>query len=106
MVHEDLDLTVRRGEVLGVVGGSGSGKSVLLNTIIGLRSPDAGTITVFGQELQRASRKRWSALERAWGVLFQGGALFSNLTVRENVAAPDVRAYATSPAATPMSWPT
>ena len=87
-VHENLDLTVRRGEVLGVVGGSGSGKSVLLNTIIGLRSPDAGTITVFGQELQRASRKRWSALERAWGVLFQGGALFSNLTVRENVAAP------------------
>ncbi len=88
VVHENLDLTVRRGEVLGVVGGSGSGKSVLLNTIIGLRSPDAGTITVFGQELQRASRKRWSALERAWGVLFQGGALFSNLTVRENVAAP------------------
>lgn len=88
VVHEDLDLTVERGEILGVVGGSGSGKSVLLNTIIGLRSPDAGTISVFGQELQRASRRRWSALERSWGVLFQGGALFSNLTVRENVAAP------------------
>ena len=88
VVHQDLNLTVQRGEVLGVVGGSGSGKSVLLNTIIGLRNPDAGAITVFGQELQRASRRRWSALERSWGVLFQGGALFSNLTVRENVAAP------------------
>jgi len=88
IVHEDLNLTVKRGEVLGVVGGSGTGKSVLLNTIIGLRNPDAGTITVCGQELQRASRRRWSALERAWGVLFQGGALFSNLTVRENVTAP------------------
>ena len=88
VVHENLDLTVRRGEVLGIVGGSGSGKSVLLNSIIGLRQPDAGSITVFGQQLQRASRRRWSALERSWGVLFQGGALFSNLTIRENVAAP------------------
>lgn len=87
-VHENLDLTVQRGEIVGVVGGSGSGKSVLLNSIIGLRQPDAGTIRVLGQELQRASRRRWSALERAWGVLFQSGALFSNLTVRENVAAP------------------
>ena len=88
VVHKNLDLTVERGEVLGVVGGSGAGKSVLLNSIIGLRSPDAGEITVFGQRLERASRRRWSALERSWGVLFQGGALFSNLTIRENVAAP------------------
>lgn len=88
VVHENLDLTVKRGEILGVVGGSGTGKSVLLNTIIGLRNPDAGQVTVFGQQLWRASRRRWSALERSWGVLFQGGALFSNLTIRENVAAP------------------
>jgi phospholipid/cholesterol/gamma-HCH transport system ATP-binding protein len=88
VVHDGLDLTVKRGEIMGVVGGSGTGKSVLLNTIIGLRNPEAGTVTVFGQELQRASRRRWSALERSWGVLFQGGALFSNLTVRENVTAP------------------
>ncbi|WP_068878636.1 MULTISPECIES: ABC transporter ATP-binding protein [unclassified Phenylobacterium] len=88
VVHDNLDLTAMRGEVLGVVGGSGTGKSVLLNTIIGLRNPDAGSVTVFGQELKRASRRRWSALERSWGVLFQGGALFSNLTVRENIAAP------------------
>jgi phospholipid/cholesterol/gamma-HCH transport system ATP-binding protein len=88
VVHEDLDLTVNRSEIFGVVGGSGAGKSVLLNSLIGLRQPDGGTIKVFGQELQRVSRRRWSALERSWGVLFQQGALFSNLTVRENVTAP------------------
>jgi phospholipid/cholesterol/gamma-HCH transport system ATP-binding protein len=88
VVHDHLDLTVRRGEVLGVVGGSGAGKSVLLNSIIGLRRPQAGTIRVLGQDLERASRTRWDAINRSWGVLFQQGALFSNLTVRENVAAP------------------
>ncbi len=88
VVHNGLDLTVERGEVLGVVGGSGTGKSVLLNTIIGLRQPQGGTVSVFGQELQHASKRSWSAIERCWGVLFQQGALFSNLTVRENVAAP------------------
>ncbi|MBO9708837.1 MAG: ATP-binding cassette domain-containing protein [Caulobacter sp.] len=88
IIHDGLDLTVNRGEVLGVVGGSGSGKSVLLNTIIGLKEPDGGTIKLFGQDMQVASRRRWSVIERRWGVLFQQGALFSNLTVRENVAAP------------------
>ena len=88
VVHDGLDLTVNRGEVLGVVGGSGSGKSVLLNAIIGLRAPQGGTVRVFGQDIERASRRRWSAIERRWGVLFQRGALFSNLTVQENVAAP------------------
>ena len=88
VIHDNLDITVLRGEVLGVVGGSGAGKSVLLNTIIGLRSPQAGVVRVFGQDIERASRRRWTAIERLWGVLFQQGALFSNLTVRENVAAP------------------
>ena len=88
VVHDNLDLTVERGEVLGVVGGSGTGKSVLLNSIIGLRQPDAGTVKVLGQDIQRTSRRHWSEIERSWGVLFQQGALFSNLTVRENVAAP------------------
>jgi phospholipid/cholesterol/gamma-HCH transport system ATP-binding protein len=88
VVHENLDLVVRRHEVMGVVGGSGSGKSVLLNTIIGLRAPQAGTVRVFGQDLEHASRRRWDEINRRWGVLFQQGALFSNLTVRENVAAP------------------
>jgi len=88
VIHDGLDITVLRGEVLGVVGGSGAGKSVLLNTIIGLRNPQAGVVRVFGQDIERASRRRWTAIERLWGVLFQQGALFSNLTVRENVAAP------------------
>ena len=88
VVHDHLDLTVKRGEVLGVVGGSGSGKSVLLNSIIGLRRPQAGTVSIFGQDLEHASRRRWDEINRRWGVLFQQGALFSNLTVRENVAAP------------------
>ena len=88
LVHDHLDLTVERGEVMGVVGGSGAGKSVLLNTIIGLRRPQAGLVRIFGQDLAHASRRRWGAINRSWGVLFQQGALFSNLTVRDNVAAP------------------
>lgn len=88
IVHQDLDLTVRRGEIMGVVGGSGSGKSVLLNSIIGLKTPQAGKIQVLGADISAASRRKWNALERSWGVLFQHGALFSNLTVKENVAAP------------------
>jgi phospholipid/cholesterol/gamma-HCH transport system ATP-binding protein len=88
VIHDGLDLKVRRGEVLGVVGGSGAGKSVLLNTLIGLRQPDGGEVRLFGRNLERASTRQWSAIEQRWGVLFQQGALFSNLTVRENVAAP------------------
>lgn len=88
VVHQDLDLVVPRGEVVGVVGGSGSGKSVLLNTIIGLRAPQGGTVKVFGQDIRYAKRRQWTAIERRWGVLFQRGALWSNLTVRQNVAAP------------------
>ena len=90
VVHDNLDLVVRRGEVLGVVGGSGSGKSVLLNSIIGLKAPDAGQIRVLGYDVQTATRKRWSRVEQRWGVLFQHGALFSNLSVRENIATPMV----------------
>lgn len=88
VIHQDLDLVVPRGEVVGVVGGSGTGKSVLLNSIIGLRQPDAGSVKLFGQNIQYASRRKWTAIERKWGVLFQQGALFSSLTVKENVSAP------------------
>ena len=88
VIHENLDLTVNRGQIMGVVGGSGTGKSVLLNTIIGLKYPDGGSVTLFGKDLATAGRRQWSAINRRWGVLFQQGALFSSLTVRENVAAP------------------
>jgi len=86
IVHQNLNLDVYRGEVLGLVGGSGTGKSVLMNTILGLRSPQGGSIHVLGHDTQRASSRR--GLESRWGVLFQNGALFSSLTVKENVLLP------------------
>ena len=85
VVHENLDLTVRRGEILGVVGGSGSGKSVLMRSIIGLQRPSAGRIDVLGRTITGVDLDRGIGVRRRWGVLFQGGALFSTLTVGENV---------------------
>ena len=87
-IHENLDLVVNRGDVVGVVGASGTGKSVLLNTIIGLRNAEGGSVMIFGQDIRYARRPQWTAINRRWGVLFQQGALWSNLTVKENVAAP------------------
>ena len=87
-IHDGLDLTVNRGEVIGVVGGSGAGKTVLLKTLIGLKEPDGGVVKIFGCDLMEASTSQWDAIERNWGVLFQSGALFTNLTVTENVEAP------------------
>jgi phospholipid/cholesterol/gamma-HCH transport system ATP-binding protein len=87
-IHDHLDLVVNRGDVVGVVGASGTGKSVLLNTIIGLRSAEGGSVRIFGQDIRYALRRQWTAINRRWGVLFQQGALWSNLTVKENVAAP------------------
>ena len=88
LVHENLDLDVRRGEILGVVGGSGTGKSVLMRSIIGLQTPDAGEIRVFGENTIGQDPTEQVALRKRWGVLFQGGALFSTLTVSENVQVP------------------
>jgi len=88
VVHEALDLDLRRGEILGVVGGSGTGKSVLLRTIVGLIRPAAGTVSVLGQDVRQLSGPAREALERRWGVMFQDGALFSALTVQENVEVP------------------
>jgi phospholipid/cholesterol/gamma-HCH transport system ATP-binding protein len=88
IVLDHLSLDVREGEILGVVGGSGSGKSVLLRTIIGLLPKRHGSIEVLGVDLDRANETERRALERRWGILFQQGALFSSLTVRENIQFP------------------
>jgi phospholipid/cholesterol/gamma-HCH transport system ATP-binding protein len=88
VIHDHVDLDVYRGEVLGVVGGSGSGKSVLLRTIIGLNKPKEGSIEVFGKPTTFAESSRMRALEMRWGVLFQEGALFSSQTVAENIQVP------------------
>ena len=87
-VHDGLDLDVLRGEVLGVVGASGSGKSVLLRTIIGLNRPVAGSAEVFGHNILTMSDIDHREVEKRWGVLFQDGALFSSLTVAENIEVP------------------
>jgi len=88
IVLDHLSLDVLPGEILGVVGGSGSGKSVLLRTIIGLLPKREGMIEVLGVDLDKADEEERRSLERRWGVLFQQGALFSSLTVRQNVQFP------------------
>ncbi len=88
VVHENLDLDVRAGEIIGVVGGSGAGKSVLMRSIIGLRRPDAGTIEVLDVDARSEDEEIRNRIERNTGVLFQDGALFSSLTVGENVQVP------------------
>ena len=88
VVHEGLDLDVCRGEILGVDGGSGTGKSVLMRSIIGLQQPDEGEIEVFGEPIIGRDLEETVDVRKRWGVLFQGGALFSTLTVAENVQVP------------------
>ncbi|MBB3764532.1 ABC transporter ATP-binding protein [Sphingomicrobium lutaoense] len=91
-VHKDLDLTVCRGEILGVVGGSGTGKSVLMRSIIGLQQPVSGEIEVLGEPMVDRDEAEAKNIRRRWGILFQNGALFSTLTVAENVQVP-IREY-------------
>ena len=88
IIHQDLDLDVRRGEILGVVGGSGTGKSVLMRSIIGLQTPSGGTIDVLGENMIGREEDEAKNIRRRWGILFQNGALFSTLTVAENVEVP------------------
>ena len=88
LIHDGLDLEVRSGEIIGVVGGSGTGKSVLMRSIIGLQVPDEGEIEVFGEPMIGRDEEEAKHVRRRWGVLFQGGALFSTLTVAENVQVP------------------
>ena len=88
MVHENLDLDVRRGEILGVVGGSGSGKTVLLRSILGLQKPAAGDIFIFGRNIRKVPEHEMRQIQAKTGVLFQSGALFTSLTVIENIMSP------------------
>ncbi|MAA97501.1 MAG: ABC transporter ATP-binding protein [Stappia sp.] len=88
IVLKDLDLDVYAREILGFVGGSGTGKSVLMRTILGLTPRRAGRIEVFGKDLDAVDSEERQSIERRWGVLFQQGALFSSLTVRQNVQVP------------------
>jgi phospholipid/cholesterol/gamma-HCH transport system ATP-binding protein len=96
VIHDGVDLDVRRGEVIAIVGGSGSGKSVLLRTIVGLMRPARGTIQVFGENVLSADSSSMRSLQKRWGVLFQEGALFSSQTVAENIQVP-LREYAKLP---------
>ncbi len=88
VVHDGLDLDVKPGEIIGVVGGSGTGKSVLMRSIIGLQTPAEGDIHVFDKDMMHLGSAEATDIRRHWGVLFQGGALFSGLTVAENVQVP------------------
>ena len=98
VVHSDVNLEVRRGEIIGVVGGSGTGKSVLMRSIIGLQTSDAGDIEVLGHDIATLDAVAAKDLRRRWGVLFQNGALFSSLTVAENIEAPMREFFALDPA--------
>ena len=88
IVHDQLDLDMQRGEVLGVIGGSGAGKSVLLRSIVGLKCPEGGQVRLFGADVTGLDDDARRPFERRYGVLFQDGALFSSLTVLENVKVP------------------
>jgi len=88
LIHDHVDLDVRRGEVIAIVGGSGSGKSVLLRSIVGLMRPAAGAIHLFGEDVVSLNEAQMRSLQRRWGVLFQDGALFSSQTVAENIQVP------------------
>ena len=88
VIHRNLNLTVNQGEILALVGGSGSGKTTLLRQIIGLETPAGGVIEVFGENIQQMNHLQKQALQNRWGMLFQQGALFSALTVFDNVALP------------------
>ena len=88
VVHDHLDLEVRSGEAFGIVGGSGSGKSVLLRTVLGLHRPNEGEVRMFGTEITYLGDRALRALKADYGVTFQAGALFSSLTVLQNVQLP------------------
>lgn len=87
-VHDGLNFELSRGEIVGIVGGSGTGKSVLLRSIIGLQKPYSGSVLINDKDITQLGKKEKLKMQRLWGVLFQNGALFSSMTVRDNVATP------------------
>jgi phospholipid/cholesterol/gamma-HCH transport system ATP-binding protein len=87
-VHDGLDLDIHAGEIFGIVGGSGSGKSVLLRSILGLQRPQAGTVEIAGQDITRMSIEELRSVKKTYGVTFQHGALFTSLTVAQNIELP------------------
>ena len=88
IIHENLNFRIDKGEIVGLVGGSGAGKSVLMNTLLGLKEPEGGVIRYFGRDRLDLSEEERASINNEIGVLFQGGALFSSLTVRENIMVP------------------
>ncbi|MGH8161507.1 MAG: ABC transporter ATP-binding protein, partial [Gammaproteobacteria bacterium] len=88
LVHTDTNLTAYRGEVLAIIGTSGGGKTTLLREIMGLRRPTAGTVEIFGKDIHKLDWREEHAMRKRWGIMFQQGALFSGLTVFDNVAFP------------------
>ena len=99
LVHDGLDMQVEKDEVFGIVGGSGSGKSVLLRTILGLQRPQAGTVRIYGRDITRMSEAQLLATKERYGVAFQEGALYTGLTVLENVQLPMIEHLDLRPAA-------
>ncbi len=99
VVHDGLDMTVERDEVFGIVGGSGTGKSVLLRTILGLQRPQAGEVRIDGQDITHMDERQLREVKSHYGVSFQSGALYSGLTVRENVQLPMLEYLRLSPQA-------
>jgi phospholipid/cholesterol/gamma-HCH transport system ATP-binding protein len=97
VVHDGLNVDIRAGEVFGIVGGSGSGKSVLLRTMLGLRKPASGSVRIEGQEVTTQSERELLTLKRRYGVMFQRGALFSSLSVVQNVELPIVEHFKIEP---------
>ena len=103
VVHDGLDMEVRPNEIFGIVGGSGTGKSVLLRAILGLREPDGGRIELYGKDVRQLAAADRSALVRSYGVTFQNGALISSLTVAQNIQLP-LREYYPVSEQTLMNW--
>jgi phospholipid/cholesterol/gamma-HCH transport system ATP-binding protein len=99
VVHDGLDMSVERGEVFGIVGGSGSGKSVLLRSILGLQRPQAGEVRLEGRVLGQLTREELRQIKATYGVTFQQGALFTSLTVLQNVQLPMIEHLRLSPRA-------